>query len=345
MSGLTETAATALSTASFDARYQREREQRRAAQQPAHAGQGVLMGGLSVARGIVQGVTGIVTEPVRGAREGGALGFARGLGRGVVGVVVKPVIGVVDMASDLTSGVKNSTSVEARRPLPRRWPRACGDGRTPLLPYDAVAARGSVMLRSTRSSVNVDDIEGAIKEAHDAIEDDNGAMQQEIATALDVANEQFVAMWQVGTQIKRNIKHSVYTCWLVLSTARLVSMRVKELDRDNAAHAKYFHAKTYKCNVDWSEPVHSILMAAGWPRLVPVKDGNIDGTQLQLLVIDKPPEVSKQQKQQQQQQPPKQRSVGVFVNTPRHDAKAIARALNTEIASMQTSNAKMQQQL
>jgi hypothetical protein len=116
VSGLTETAATALSTASFDARYQREREQRRAAQQPAHAGQGVLMGGMSVARGIVQGVTGIVTEPVRGAREGGALGFARGLGRGVVGVVVKPVIGVVDMASDLTSGVKNSTSVEARPP-------------------------------------------------------------------------------------------------------------------------------------------------------------------------------------------------------------------------------------
>jgi hypothetical protein len=335
VSGLTETAATALSTASFDARYQREREQRRAAQQPAHAGQGVLMGGLSVARGIVQGVTGIVTEPVRGAREGGALGFARGLGRGVVGVVVKPVIGVVDMASDLTSGVKNSTSVEARRPLPRRWPRACGDGRTPLLPYDAVAARGAVMLRATRSSVNKDDIEEALKEASDALDEESAL---DVAARRDVLNEQFVAMWQVGTVMKRNLKHSVYTCWLVLSTVRLVSMRVKELDRENTAHAKYFHAKTYKCDVDWSEPVFNIAVAAGWPRLVPFKEGAIDGTQMQLLVTDVELHAGKsKQQQQQQQQVPKQRTLTVFVNTPRHDAKAIARALANEIATMQAS--------
>lgn len=41
--------------------------------------------------GISDGVTGLWTQPYRGAKEGGALGFARGLGMGIGGVVLKDI--------------------------------------------------------------------------------------------------------------------------------------------------------------------------------------------------------------------------------------------------------------
>lgn len=41
------------------------------------------------------GVTGIVTEPVKGARNEGFKGAAKGLASGLLGIVAKPVAGTV----------------------------------------------------------------------------------------------------------------------------------------------------------------------------------------------------------------------------------------------------------
>lgn len=54
----------------------------------------------------MEGVTGIVTKPVRGAKEGGVGGFFKGVGKGAIGLVARPAAGVVDFASGSFDAVK-----------------------------------------------------------------------------------------------------------------------------------------------------------------------------------------------------------------------------------------------
>lgn len=54
----------------------------------------------------MQGVTGIVTKPVEGAKQEGVKGFFKGAGKGLVGVVVRPASGVVDFASSSFDGIR-----------------------------------------------------------------------------------------------------------------------------------------------------------------------------------------------------------------------------------------------
>lgn len=55
---------------------------------------------------MVDGVTGVFTKPIEGAREQGFEGFFKGLGRGAVGLVARPTAGVVDFASGSLDAVK-----------------------------------------------------------------------------------------------------------------------------------------------------------------------------------------------------------------------------------------------
>ncbi|CAF4595936.1 unnamed protein product, partial [Rotaria sp. Silwood2] len=59
----------------------------------------IAIEGKNVVMGFVDGVTGVVTKPIRGAKHGGATGFFKGLGQGAVGLVARPTGGVVDFAS------------------------------------------------------------------------------------------------------------------------------------------------------------------------------------------------------------------------------------------------------
>ena len=54
------------------------------------------------------GVSGIVTQPVRGAQAEGIKGFGKGVGKGLLGTVVKPVSGVVDLVSKMTEGIESA---------------------------------------------------------------------------------------------------------------------------------------------------------------------------------------------------------------------------------------------
>lgn len=57
-------------------------------------------------QGVVDGVTGVFTKPIEGARDEGASGFFKGLGMGAVGLVARPTAGVVDFASGSFDAVK-----------------------------------------------------------------------------------------------------------------------------------------------------------------------------------------------------------------------------------------------
>lgn len=60
---------------------------------------------------MVDGVTGVFTKPISGAREEGFGGFWKGVGKGAVGLVARPTAGVVDFASGSLDAVKRCAEV------------------------------------------------------------------------------------------------------------------------------------------------------------------------------------------------------------------------------------------
>eukprot|EP01012_Entosiphon_sulcatum_P006133 TRINITY_DN12863_c0_g1_i1.p1 TRINITY_DN12863_c0_g1~~TRINITY_DN12863_c0_g1_i1.p1 ORF type:complete len:450 (-),score=56.98 TRINITY_DN12863_c0_g1_i1:142-1491(-) len=68
---------------------------------------GLLLGLGSLGTGIATGVAGLVTDPVRGAKERGATGALKGLGKGLVGLVCRPTSGALDLTSGVLRGASN----------------------------------------------------------------------------------------------------------------------------------------------------------------------------------------------------------------------------------------------
>jgi vacuolar protein sorting-associated protein 13A/C len=68
----------------MDDDYQRERAAR-AATQAKHAGEGIAYGFRDFGIGIYKGITGIVMEPIKGAKKEGAFGVLKGVGKGLAG--------------------------------------------------------------------------------------------------------------------------------------------------------------------------------------------------------------------------------------------------------------------
>ena len=75
---------------------------------PKNIVSGLGYGGYAFAKGIFMGVTGIVYEPYKGAKEKGAKGFSVGVGKGLVGLVAKPVAGTIGMVGCTVQGTINT---------------------------------------------------------------------------------------------------------------------------------------------------------------------------------------------------------------------------------------------
>lgn len=69
---------------------------------------GLGSAGGSLARGLTDGVSGLISNPMRGAERDGIAGFAKGVGTGVLGLVMKPAVGVADAATDVLQGKQES---------------------------------------------------------------------------------------------------------------------------------------------------------------------------------------------------------------------------------------------
>lgn len=66
--------------------------------------EGVAVGLERLKDGVVDGISGIVKDPLTGAQNEGVSGFVKGVGKGLLGAVTKPVIGVVDVGSSILRG-------------------------------------------------------------------------------------------------------------------------------------------------------------------------------------------------------------------------------------------------
>lgn len=116
---------------------------------------GVESGVEKLIHGVVEGVTGVVRAPIRGAERKGVEGFAKGVGKGLLGLVVKPVIGLSDAATDVMIGVKGtleSTNKSASKStrIPVRPRRAFYTKDRILRSYSAADATAVALMMRTR---------------------------------------------------------------------------------------------------------------------------------------------------------------------------------------------------
>ncbi|KAJ2809144.1 Vacuolar protein sorting-associated protein 13 [Coemansia guatemalensis] len=145
-SKFTDSMSKGLSAATLDPRFQTERSMSRVRNKPKHAIYGVARGAESFARSVSSGLAGVVMRPLEGAEQDGFGGFFRGVGKGLVGAVTKPVVGMFDLASNVTEGIRNTTTVFERDLDRQRLPRHIGrDGI--ICVYDARAALGQAWMR------------------------------------------------------------------------------------------------------------------------------------------------------------------------------------------------------
>ena len=86
-----------LAALTFDDEYQQQRRQIN--QRPGNIQEEMVRSGKGFVVSIFDGISGVVTKPISGARKDGVEGFFKGLGKGTAGLIARPAGGVVDFAS------------------------------------------------------------------------------------------------------------------------------------------------------------------------------------------------------------------------------------------------------
>ncbi|KAG9314367.1 hypothetical protein JVU11DRAFT_5161 [Chiua virens] len=136
-----------LSAATFDAEYQAQRRLSQRRNRPRHAIYGVTAGGEALATSVVSAVEGIVTKPIQGAETEGAIGFFKGIGKGLVGALTKPAVGVFDLASNVSEGIRNTTTVFDKPERDRVRPPRHVPPDGVLVPFSSREALGQYWMR------------------------------------------------------------------------------------------------------------------------------------------------------------------------------------------------------
>ncbi|KAJ8247516.1 hypothetical protein GJAV_G00247290 [Gymnothorax javanicus] len=139
VSRITGSVGKGLAAITMDKEYQQKRREEMN-RTPKDFGESLAKGGKGFLKGVVGGVTGIVTKPVEGAKKEGAAGFFKGIGKGLVGVVARPTGGIVDMASSTFQGIQRvaESTEEVNKLRPVRLIREDGI----IRPYDQVESQG-----------------------------------------------------------------------------------------------------------------------------------------------------------------------------------------------------------
>uniref|UniRef100_A0A8C4VEJ6 Vacuolar protein sorting 13 homolog C n=1 Tax=Falco tinnunculus TaxID=100819 RepID=A0A8C4VEJ6_FALTI len=139
VSRITGSVGKGLAAITMDKEFQQKRREEMG-RQPKDFGDSLAKGGKGLLRGVVGGVTGIITKPVEGAKKEGAAGFFKGIGKGLVGVVARPTGGIVDMASSTFQGIQRvaESTEEVSNLRPPRFIHEDGI----IRPYDRVEAEG-----------------------------------------------------------------------------------------------------------------------------------------------------------------------------------------------------------
>ncbi|XP_058486199.1 intermembrane lipid transfer protein VPS13C isoform X3 [Solea solea] len=159
VSRITGSVGKGLAAITMDKEYQQKRREEMN-RPPRDFGESLAKGGKGLLKGVVGGVTGIVTKPVEGAKKEGAAGFFKGIGKGLVGVVARPTGGIVDMASSTFQGIQRvaESTEEVSKLRPVRLIREDGI----IRPFDLTESQGFDLFQ--RSEVK--QLEGEVFRGH-----------------------------------------------------------------------------------------------------------------------------------------------------------------------------------
>ncbi|CEP17102.1 hypothetical protein [Parasitella parasitica] len=140
-----------VSAATMDKKFQDRRRMNMTRNKPTHAIYGVTQGVGYFGTSVASGFAGLVKRPIEGAESGGVVGFVGGVGKGLVGAFTKPMVGFLDMASNITAGIRETTTVfEAGDITRERLPRYTGkDGI--VTSYSQREALGQMWLKEMES--------------------------------------------------------------------------------------------------------------------------------------------------------------------------------------------------
>eukprot|EP01095_Lingulamoeba_sp_RSL-Kostka_P000738 TRINITY_DN11022_c0_g1_i1.p1 TRINITY_DN11022_c0_g1~~TRINITY_DN11022_c0_g1_i1.p1 ORF type:complete len:360 (+),score=133.32 TRINITY_DN11022_c0_g1_i1:132-1211(+) len=128
--------------------WQKNRARKAARNNNKHIIQGIGSGVKDLGTGIFDGITGVVVDPLKGARNEGGMGFIRGVRKGLTGLVLKPIVGVVDMVTDTTEGIKNTAIYfDEKNKFRVRPPRYIGNDKI-LYSYNFVPSLGQLCLKT-----------------------------------------------------------------------------------------------------------------------------------------------------------------------------------------------------
>lgn len=150
---MTGSIAKGLSVVTLDKNFQERRRLNQRRNKPKHALYGFTAGANSFFESVSSGVTGVATAPIEGANKDGAAGFFKGLGKGVVGLPTKTAIGFFDLASNVSAGIRNTTTVFDSEGLDKvRLPRNVPHDKV-IRPYSQREAQGQFWLNSIDGGV------------------------------------------------------------------------------------------------------------------------------------------------------------------------------------------------
>ncbi|KAH8819973.1 hypothetical protein F5884DRAFT_32326 [Xylogone sp. PMI_703] len=146
-SKVTGSIAKGLAEATMDKQFQDRRRMTRSRNRPKHALYGVTAGANSFVTSLASGVGGLARKPLEGAEQEGVAGFFKGVGKGVLGLATKPAIGIFDLASNVSEGIRNTTTVFDSDALDRvRLARFIGSDGI-VRPYNQREALGQFWLK------------------------------------------------------------------------------------------------------------------------------------------------------------------------------------------------------
>lgn len=184
-----------LAAATMDKEFQSRRRMTRFRNKPRHALYGITAGANSFFTSVASGFEGLALRPLEGAEQGGAGGFLKGVGKGLVGAITKPVVGVFDLASNVTEGMRNTTMVFDQNDIDRvRLPRyIASDGI--VRPYSDREALGQTWLKNVDNGRLMKD--SYVAHVDTASQEADSVIMLTVSRILFIRTMRLKVMWEV----------------------------------------------------------------------------------------------------------------------------------------------------
>ncbi|KAK9722186.1 Vacuolar protein sorting-associated protein 13 [Basidiobolus ranarum] len=255
-SKFTESVGKGLSVATLDKKFQDRRRTTRSRNRPKHALYGLAQATTSLVYGLAGGLSGMVIQPISGAKRDGFGGFVKGIGIGLVGVVVKPVIGLVDMANNLTEGIRNTTTIFETNDFDRiRLPRYI-DPDGVLRPYSSKEALGQSWLKQAHKGAFFDEIYVAHVE-----------LKEEEMIAI-LTSKKLIVVWAKGLEVNWKISFNQISqvkvehefVRITLNNSDMPSKRIHRLCIPELSSRKWFGMKIHEALSTYNHDLNTPLL-------------------------------------------------------------------------------------